>query len=76
MIGDFFVEILAGTTEMFAALGIALTSALELVYADGVVQPIGTLVLSIAGISLAYVIFNFVLGFVKAIGARAAQGKK
>lgn len=76
MVADFFVEILAGTTEMLAALGTALTDALALIYTGGAVQPIGQLILAIGGIGLAYSAFNFFVNLVKSIGARASRGKK
>jgi hypothetical protein len=77
MIADFFVEILAGATEMLGALGTVITDALELFY-DSVgttVTPLGTLVLTIAGVGLAYSIVGFVLNFIKSIGSRAARGR-
>jgi hypothetical protein len=75
MIADFFVEILTGATEMLSALGTVITDALELFYVTDAVTPLGTLVLTIAGVGLAYSIVGFVLGFIKSIGSRASRGK-
>jgi hypothetical protein len=77
MIADFFVEILAGATEMLTALGTVITDALELFY-DSVgttVTPLGSLVLTIAGVGLAYSIVGFVLNFIKGIGSRVSRGR-
>jgi hypothetical protein len=75
MIADFFVEILTGATEMLAALGTVITDALELFYVSDAVTPLGTLVLTIAGVGLAYSIVGFVLNFIKSIGSRASRGR-
>jgi hypothetical protein len=77
MIADFFVEILTGATEMLTALGTVITDALELFYdsVGNAVTPLGTLVLTIAGVGLAYSIVGFVLGFIKSIGSRASRGR-
>jgi hypothetical protein len=75
MIADFFVEILTGATEMLAALGTVITDALELFYTGSAVTSLGTLVLTIAGVGLAYSIVGFVLNFIKSIGSRASRGK-
>jgi hypothetical protein len=75
MIADFFVEILTGATEMLSALGTVITDALELFYVTDAVTPLGTLVLTIAGVGLAYSIVGFVLGFIKSIGSRASRGR-
>jgi hypothetical protein len=75
MIGDFFVEILTGATEMLTALGTVITDALELFYVGGNVTPLGSLVLTIAGVGLAYSIVGFVLNFIKGIGSRVSRGR-
>jgi hypothetical protein len=75
MIADFFVEILTGATEMLTALGTVITDALDLFYATGAVTPLGSLVLTIAGVGLAYSIVGFVLNFIKGIGSRVSRGR-
>lgn len=75
MIADFFVEILTGATEMLTALGTVITDGLELFYSGGVVTSLGSLVLTIAGVGLAYSIVGFVLNFIKSIGSRVSRGK-
>jgi hypothetical protein len=76
MIADFFVEILTGATEMISALATVLTDSLTLIYDAGAVQPVGQLILAVGGIALAYAGFNFFVGLVKSIGAKASRGKK
>jgi hypothetical protein len=75
MIADFFVEILTGATEMLTALGTVITDALELFYTGGAVTSLGSLVLTIAGVGLAYSIVGFVLNFIKSIGSRVSRGR-
>jgi hypothetical protein len=75
MIADFFVEILTGATEMLTALGTVITDGLELFYVSNAVTPLGSLVLTIAGVGLAYSIVGFVLNFIKSIGSRVSRGK-
>jgi hypothetical protein len=75
MIADFFVEILTGATEMLTALGTVITDGLELFYTGGAVTSLGSLVLTIAGVGLAYSIVGFVLNFIKSIGSRVSRGK-
>jgi hypothetical protein len=75
MIADFFVEILTGATEMLTALGTVITDALELFYTGGAVTALGSLVLTIAGVGLAYSIVGFVLNFIKSIGSRVSRGR-
>jgi hypothetical protein len=75
MIADFFVEILTGATEMLTALGTVITDALDLFYNTGAVTPLGSLVLTIAGVGLAYSIVGFVLNFIKSIGSRVSRGR-
>jgi hypothetical protein len=75
MIADFFVEILTGATEMLTALGTVITDALELFYVGGAVTSLGSLVLTIAGVGLAYSIVGFVLNFIKSIGSRVSRGR-
>jgi hypothetical protein len=77
MIADFFVEILTGATEMLTALGTVITDGLELFYdsVGATVTPLGSLVLTIAGVGLAYSIVGFVLNFIKSIGSRVSRGR-
>jgi hypothetical protein len=75
MIADFFVEILTGATEMLAALGTVITNALDLFYDTGAVTPLGSLVLAIAGIGLAWSVVGLVLNFIRSFGSRASRGK-
>jgi hypothetical protein len=75
MVADFFTEILTGATEMIGALATVLVDALALFYDAGAVQPLGQLVLTIAGIGLGWTVVNFVLNFIKGIGSRASRSK-